>query len=165
MCIEFPKYTRIVNASKRILGHIFLSLVALFLPALLLSASPPTSHFEVYCDGVGIFLAKIDGAPALGKLVLFSHMSFPPGTIGGRDFGQGKWSDVFVYRVGCVPDGKCEHIALGKVWIDAWDTSDTGDASPKRISGKYEIDLNGKHLEGVFLAKEHTSKHPLRVCM
>jgi len=136
VCIEFPKYTRIVNASKRILGHIFLSLVALFLPALLLSASPPTSHFEVYCDGVGIFLAKIDGAPALGKLVLFSHMSFPPGTIGGRDFGQGKWSDVFVYRVGCVPDGKCEHIALGKVWIDAWDTSDTADASPQISSAR-----------------------------
>jgi hypothetical protein len=35
----------------------------------------------------------------------------------------------------------------------------------KRISGKYEIDLNGKQLEGAFLAKEHTSKHPLRVCM
>jgi hypothetical protein len=42
---------------------------------------------------------------------------------------------------------------------------DTGDREPKRISGKYEIDLNGKHLEGAFVAKRHVSKHPLRLCM
>jgi len=70
-----------------------------------------------------------------------------------------------VYRDGCVPDGKCESIARGKVWIDAWDSSDTGGMPPKRISGKYEIDLSGKYLEGRFVAKEHSSKHPLRLCM
>lgn len=91
-------------------------------------------------------------------------MSFPPGTIGARYFGQGKWSDVYVFRNGCVPDGKCESIADGRVWIDASDTQDMRD-TPKRISGKYEIDLNGKHLEGSFLAKQHVSKHPLRWCM
>jgi hypothetical protein len=119
----------------------------------------------VYCDGVGIFLAKIDGAPAPQKLVLFSYVDFPPGTIGGRYFGQGKWSDVYVYRDGCVPDGKCESIARGKVWIDDWDTSETGGMPPKRISGKYEIDLSGKQLKGSFVARERSSKHTRRLCM
>ncbi len=121
------------------------------------SVATATGHFEVYCDGVGIFLAKIDSA-ASGKLVLFSLL----GTIGGRYLGQGKWSDIYVFRDGCVPDGKCESIANGRVWID---TTDKQDAQPKHISGKYEINLNGKHLEGAFLAKRHVRKRPLRLCM
>lgn len=167
VCVEVPPYTRILGASKPLRTYIFLSLILLFIPTLLVPASvtTATAHFEVYCDGVGIFLAGIHGAPAPGKLVLFSRMSFPPGTIGGRYFGQGKWSDVYVFRDRCVPDGKCDSIALGKVWIDASDMQGTGDTPPKRISGKYEIDLNGKHLEGPFVAKRHVSKHPLRLCM
>ena len=82
--------------------------------------------------------------------------------LGGRFVGQGKWSDVYVYRDGCVPDGKCENIADGKVWID---TTDEQDKQLKRISGKYEINLNGKHLEGTFLAKRHDRRRPLRLCM
>jgi len=145
-----------------------LCLIALFLLALPLSsfAANATGHFEVYCDGVGIFLAKIDGAPAPAKLVLFSYISFPPGTIGGRYLRQGKWSNASVYRNGCVPDGKCESIADAIVLIDAWDTPDySREPPPKRISGKYEIDLKGKHLEGGFVVKEHHRKHPLRLCM
>lgn len=139
-----------------------LLLSALLLPA---SAATATGHFEVYCDGVGIFLAKIDGLPAPGKLVLSSYMSFPPGTMGGRYLGQGKWSDVSVYRDGCVLDGRCGSVAHGKVWIDAWDTSHPRGGAPKRIFGKYEIDLDGKHLQGSFVAKEHSSKHPREWCM
>jgi hypothetical protein len=144
-----------------------LCLVALLLAALPGASSIATAsgQFEVYCDGVGIFLSKIDGAPAPGKLVLFSYLNFPPGSMGGRYLGEGKWSDVFIYRDGCIPDGKCESIAHGKVWIDAWDMSETGGAPPKSISGKYEIDLNGKHLQGSFVAKEHFDKRGVRVCM
>src|SRR5579859_4384850 len=165
--MEVSPYTRSLDYPKPLRTYIFLSLILLFLPALLVPASVATAtgHFEVYCDGVGIFLAKIHGAPAPEKLVLFSRMSFPPGTIGGRSFGQGKWSEVYVFRDGCVPDGKCESLAVGKVWIDASDMPDTRDTPPKRISGKYEIDLNGKHLEGPFVAKRHVGKHPLRLCM
>ena len=166
---EVPPYTRIVDASKLVRTCIFLSLIPIlfFLPASLAPASVATAtgHFEVYCDGVGIFLAQIHAAPPRGKLVLFSRVDFPPGTMDGSDFGQGKCSDVDVFRDGCGPDGKCDRIAVGKVWIDASDTPDTGGGSPKRISGKYEIDLNGKHLEGSFVAKRHISKHPLRLCM
>ena len=56
-------------------AYVFLNLIMLFVPLLLPLALVATAsgHFEVYCDGVGIFLAKIDGAPAPGKLVLFSQ--------------------------------------------------------------------------------------------
>jgi len=142
-------------------GVCLLGLIALSVPPLLTPASVPraTGHFEVYCDGVGIFLAKVDGAPTSGKLVLFSYMGFPSGTFGGEYIGQGKWSAVSVIDDGCVPDGKCPNIADGRVWIDALDTP------PKHISGKYEIKLNGKLLEGTFLAKRRDRKHPLRLCM
>jgi hypothetical protein len=142
--------------------YVRLILIVLFVPLLLpqASAATATGHFEVYCDGVGIFLAKIDGAP--GKLVLFSGMSFPPGTFGGRSFGQGKWSDIYVLRDGCVPDGKCESIADGRVWIDAPSPQDT---PPRHISGKYEINFNGKLIEGNFLARRRHRKSPLRLCM
>jgi hypothetical protein len=141
-------------------AYVFLGLVILYQPLPTLASAPSaTGHFEVYCDGVGLFLAKIDGAHDSGKLVFFSYMGFPGGTFGGKFVGQGKWSDVYVYRDGCVPDGKCESIADGRVWIDAPDTP------PKHISGKYEIKLNGKLIEGTFLAKRHNRKHPLRLCM
>lgn len=138
-------------------ASVFLSLIMLLLsPWLALAAVPAaTGHFEVYCDGVGIFLARIEGAPASGKLVLISQ----EGTIGGGYLGQGKWSDIYVVPDGCVPDGKCESIAHGRVWIDALH------APPKHISGKYEIDLNGKLLKGTFLAKRRVRKPPLRLCM
>lgn len=144
--------------------YVLLSLITLFARPLLplAAAATATGHFEVYCDGVGIFLAKIDDAPAPRKLVLFSRMSFPPGTMGGSYIGQGKWSDIYVLPDGCLPDGKCESIANGKVWIDASDEQDT---RLKRISGKYEINLNGKHIEGTFLAKRHDRRRPLRLCM
>src|SRR6202034_4770419 len=87
---------------------VFLSLIMLFVSPLLTLASVPTAsgHFEVYCDGVGLFLARIDSAPAPGKLVLFSRMGFPPGAIGGRYFGQGKGPDLYVFREGGVPEGR-----------------------------------------------------------
>jgi hypothetical protein len=135
--------------------YALLGLIMLLIPPTLASAPAATGHFEVYCDGVGLFLARIDGAPSPGKLVLFSM----GGTFGGKYIGQGKWSDVFVFRDGCVPDGKCQSIADGKVWIDARDNP------PKHISGKYEIKLNGKLLDGTFLAKKRVRKPPLRLCM
>ena len=59
-------------------ASVFLGLIVLFVPPLLTPASVPkaTGHFEEYCDGVGIFLAKVDGAPASGKLVFFSYLGF-----------------------------------------------------------------------------------------
>jgi hypothetical protein len=142
-------------------ASVFLGLIVLFAPPLLTPASVPkaTGHFEEYCDGVGIFLAKVDGPPASGKLVFFLYMGSPGGTFGGKYIGQEKWSDVSVFADGCVPDGKCQSIAHGRVWIDALDIP------PKHISGKYEVKLSDKLVEGTFVAKRRGRKHPLRLCM
>jgi len=102
-------------------AYVFVGLIVLFVPPLLTTASVPraTGHFEEYRDGVGIFLAKVDGAPPPGKLVFFAYMAFPGGS--SNILGQGKWSVVSVFGYGCVPDGKCQSIADGRVWIDALD--------------------------------------------
>lgn len=146
------------NLSRTCFKLAFLSVIVLFLSPLptLASARTATGHFEVYCDSVGLFLAKIEGAPPSRKLLLFSRLE---NTFGGKYVGQGKWSYVSVFPDGCVPSDKCESIADGRVWIDVLDTP------PKHISGKYEIKLNGKLLEGTFLAKRRIRKPPLRLCM
>ena len=147
--------------------YIRLCLILLYLPSLALPAfaANATGHFEVYCDGVGIFLAKIEGAPAPRKLVLFSYIGCPPSTLGGHYLRRGLWSNVSVFRNGCVPDGKCESITDGKVWIDGRDSPNMKEAPPTLISGKYEINLKGKHLEGIFVVKQYHRRHPLRLCM
>jgi hypothetical protein len=151
---------------KGIQVSLWLGVVAVLLNGVL-SAAPEhnaTGQYEIYCDGVGLFLRDIEGAPAPRMFLLFSYLGFPGGTFAGRYIGEGKWSNVSVFRDGCLPDGKCEEIAKGKVWIDEWDKSTT-DQAPNHISGKYEIELNGKHLEGKFAANQHISKHPVRICM
>jgi hypothetical protein len=120
------------------------------------SAQSATGRFEVYCDSVGFFMAKIDGAPAPGKLFLFLYIGFP----GTPYVPKETWKDVDVYRNGCIADGKCEVLAHGKVWLD-----DEAAPDARRISGKYEIELNGQHLRGQFAAKRHDYKHPPRLCM
>jgi hypothetical protein len=151
-----------MDAPKSLRRYIWVSLIALFLPALSSSAyaANATGYFEVCCNGVGVFLAKIDGAP--GKLVLVSYVDSIAGTMGGNNLRQGSWSDVSVFPNGCFP--KCESVAHGKIWIDEWKTPDAGHGPPKRISGKYEIHFNGKRLEGRFMAKRHHSQRLLCVC-
>jgi hypothetical protein len=142
-------------------GSVLVIIAMLFALPLVSQGSEPSAsgRFEVYCDGIGIFLTKIEGPPTYRKLVLFSRIDFPPGTLGGRLLGQGKWSDISVLQDGCIPDGKCDSVANGRVWIDAPDTS------PDHISGKYEISFNGSLLKGRFHAKRRDRKSPLRLCM
>jgi hypothetical protein len=111
---------------------------------LLASSLQANGHFEVYWDGVGLFLSRVDGAPVPRKLVLFLGLGM---TFSGQNVGQGRWSDVHVFRDGCLLNDTCESMADGHVWIDALD------APPKRMSGKYEINSNGKLLKGAFVAK------------
>jgi hypothetical protein len=119
------------------------------------STADASGRFEVYCDGVGFFLLKVDGAPVPGKLFLFLYTSFP----GIPYVPKETWKDVAVYRNECFSDSKCEVLAHGKIWLD--------EAMPdaRRVSGKYEIELNGQHLRGQFAAKRRQSKHPSRICM
>ena len=151
-----------MNARNPLRIYVFAGLILLSVQPPLAPGPPSSGHFEVYCDGVGIFLNQIDSAPAPEKLVLFSQVAFPPGTDGGLLLGQGNWSETYVFPDGCVPDGKCKSIGKGKIWINTWDPDD---APPKHLSGKYELKLNGKHLEGSFLVERHDRKHPVRLCM
>src|SRR5580692_3971438 len=84
-------------------AYVFLGISMLFVPLPLASVATATGHFEVYCDGVGIFLAKIDGAPVTGKLVLFLPLSFPPGTLGGVFSNRGSGPIFIPLGVECVP--------------------------------------------------------------
>lgn len=119
------------------------------------SAQNATGRFEMYCDGVGFFLSKIDDTPAPGKLLLFLYTGFP----GIPYVPKEEWKDVSVYRYGCVADGKCAILTRGKLWLDDEATRDA-----RRVSGKYEIELNGQHLRGLFTAKRRGYSHPPRFC-
>jgi hypothetical protein len=120
------------------------------------SAQLATGHFEVYCDGVGFFLSKVDGAPAPGKFLLFLYTDFP----GIPYVPKEKWEDVLVYRNGCVADGECEVLAHGKVWLDV-----EASREARRVSGKYEIERDGQHLRGLFVLRRRNPKYPPRLCM
>jgi hypothetical protein len=120
------------------------------------SGSTAKGRFELYCAGVGIFLTKIDGAPAPRKAVLFFYSRFPPSGY----FGQGEWQEVAVYKDGCTPE-KCDSVGHGKVWIDG--PPGPEEPAPTKISGKYEIELGSKHLEGNFVAKLHLYT-PVQIC-
>jgi hypothetical protein len=85
----------------------FLTMFIFFVTALPFTAFPQrgfaatsTGHFEVYCDVIAVFLTNIEGVQ---KLVLFSQVSFPPGTFGGAYFGESKWSDVYVLMMDVSP--------------------------------------------------------------
>lgn len=154
--------TRHMNAPQFARILICLSAALLFIRVLPIASSThnATGRFEVYCDGVGFFLANIDGAPAPGKLLLFLYTGFP----GIVYVPKETWKEVYVYRDGCIADGKCEVLAHGTIWLDNEDLS-PAEADAKHISGKYEIELNGRHLHGQFAAKVHDYKYPPRLCM
>jgi hypothetical protein len=121
------------------------------------STQGATGTFEVYCDSFGFFLANIEATPAPKEFFLFLYRGFP----GFVDYlPEEEWLDVSVYPKGCSATTKCDEVARGKLLLDAVHKPDT-----TRISGKYDIDLNGRHLVGHFLAKRHQYKNPPRICM
>jgi hypothetical protein len=113
-------------------------------------------RFEAYCDGIGFFLTKVEGAPIPGKLLLFLYTDFPAVT---PEVPKGEWTNVLVYRNGCAADGKCEVLAHGRVRLDNKITH-----MDRQVSGEYEIDLGGRHLHGQFEAKRRAYKLPPRIC-
>ena len=93
---------------------------------MVLDSSWPTSTARPRQETIPIFIYRLSG------------INYVP---------KEEWKDVYVYRNGCIADGKCEVLARGKVWLD---NEAMPDAS--RVSGKYEIELNGQHLRGQFPA-------------
>ena len=119
------------------------------------SSEGATGRFEVYCDGVGLFVTKVEGAPAPRKLLLFMYTRFPGVPYVTRE----EWNDVQVYRNGCAADGKCEVLAHGRIRLDTEITPDG-----RQVAGKYEIDFTGQQLHGTFTAERQRYKHPPRIC-
>ena len=151
-------YTSSMRASRfaRIPGCLSFAALLLGVGKAATSADSATGHFETYCDGVGFFLAKIDGAPAPRKLVLFLYTGFP----GIPYVPKEEWKAVKVYRDGCAADGKCQALTNGRVRLQSEITPDG-----RRVSGKYEIQLGGQNLQGEFAAERRLYKHPPRLCM
>jgi len=85
--------------------------------------------------------------------------------MGGTILGQGMWNEIFVLKDGCLPAGTCKSIGEGRIWIDHWETPESGSGPLKHISGRYDIELNGRRLQGFFGVKIHNRKKPLRICM
>jgi hypothetical protein len=122
------------------------------------STHEASGRFEVYCDSVGFYLGKIDGAPAPAEFFLLMYRGFP-GFIDALPGGS--WLEVSVYPKDCRADGKCEtrKVADGRLWLDA-----EHDPGGKQISGKYDIDFNGQHATGRFAATRREYKKPPRMC-
>jgi len=121
------------------------------------SAQDASGRFEVYCDGIGFFLTRVVGAPPTRKMLLFLRTDFP----GIPYVPKNEWKSVYVYRDGCVPDGKCEVLTNGKVRLDNEFTPDS-----RHATGQYEIELAGQYIHGQFAAgwRQRRYKSPVRIC-
>jgi hypothetical protein len=58
---------------------------------------------------------------------------------------QELWEHVHSER--CSSAAKCEAATHARIWLDK------GNVKFKRVSGKYDVDFGGQHLEGTFLVK------------
>ncbi|MGB7280848.1 MAG: hypothetical protein WBE13_01195 [Candidatus Acidiferrum sp.] len=92
-------------------------------------------------------MSKVDGMPPGQKLIMtirhhaLSWWNYRP---------QEVWEDVFAER--CLSDGKCELATHARIWLDK------GRPNDKHVSGKYDVEFGGQHLEGRFLVKYHKEK-------
>jgi hypothetical protein len=148
--------------------RIYLGVAALLL--FVFPAAPSTheasGHFEVYCDSFGFFLAKIDGAPAPGEFFLFLYRTFP-GFV--EYLPEEEWLEISVHPKGCPnrldknshlrEDVKCDAVGHGRLSLDA-----KHEPGEKRISGKYDIDFNGQHATGRFVATRREYRDSPRIC-
>ncbi len=125
-----------------LLPLVLLALLLQVYPSALLAAQNASGWFSPHCDGASFYLSRVDGLPSGQKLNLtmrhygLSWWNYHP---------QEVWDDVYAER--CFSAGKCEAATHARIWLDK------GDARDKRVSGKYDVDFGGQHLEGKFLAK------------
>jgi hypothetical protein len=129
------------------LDLVFLALA--FQPCSLASsaAKAASGWFSPHCDGASFYMSKVDGLLSGQKLIMtirhyaLSWWNYRP---------QEVWEDVSAER--CLPDGKCELATHARIWLDK------GKPDDKHVSGKYDVDFGGQHLEGKFLVKYRKEK-------
>jgi hypothetical protein len=131
-----------VRLTTVLLVLVFLALLLQIYPLTLLAANSASGWFSPHCDGASFFLIKVDGLPAGQKLnITMRHYALP--WCNSRP--QALWEDVYAER--CSSAAKCEAATHARIWLD------TGKVKDKRISGKYDVDFGGQHLEGTFHVK------------
>jgi len=123
-------------------GLIFLVILFQLCPSHLFATTVASGWFSPNCDGASFFLTKVDGLPAGKKLNMAMHHHGLP-WLNYRP--QEVWEDVYAER--CISAGKCEAASRARIWLDK------GNPNDKRVSGKYEVDFGGQHLEGSFVVK------------
>jgi hypothetical protein len=117
-----------------------------------LLAADAIGRFEPDCGGVTFHMTKFGGMKAGEELVFRIYGGPLPWW---TYLPKNDWKDVYGER--CMAANKCEDATRARIWM--------GNTQPdsKTISGKYEIDFGGQHLEGRFLLKYHKHK-PLVIC-
>jgi hypothetical protein len=116
-------------------------------------AADSKGYFQDDCSGTTIHITKFDGPHGGQQLVLrlsTGHLHY------WYYSEESRWWDAEGKL--CSVDGKCQESTHARVWVNYAKEMD------KRISGKYEVDLNGQRLEGQFVVKNRKYK-PLPICM
>jgi hypothetical protein len=136
--------------------HLRFVLVTLLLQTSSASAFATDSkgYFQDDCSGTTIHITKIDRPHGGQQLVLrlnTGHLHY------WYYSEESLWWDAEGKL--CSVDGKCEEATHARVWVNEEKTTNY-----KRISGKYEVELNGQRLEGQFVVKYRKYK-PLPICL
>jgi hypothetical protein len=135
--------------------HISLLLLVCMLLAghsIAVAADSAKGWFEEDCSGTTFQITKFATASPSQYLVLRLSSGTPLAT---SLFEGAGWLNVQGKR--CSGVGKCEDAAQAKIWLN--ETK----GSTKRVSGKYEAEFSGEHLEGRFRVK-YRRKNPPAIC-
>jgi hypothetical protein len=114
-------------------------------------AADGEGYFQEDCSGTTIHITKIDDAHHGQQLIFRLSSSLPIRLY---------MTEAHVWNAEakrCSADGKCEEASHARVWVN----EEKG--KNKHISGKYEVDFSGQHLEGPFVVKYRKYK-PLPIC-
>jgi len=145
---------RRLNARPKavLLQLVFLALVLQSYSSALLAAKVASGRFSPHSDGASFYLSKVDGlAPGQKLIMTIRHFALPWSSYRPQEI----WEDASTEQ--CSPDGKCESATNARVWLDK------GKPNDKHVSGRYDVNFGGQHLEGGFLVKYRKEK-PLWLC-
>jgi hypothetical protein len=142
-----PARRPITRLTRALAQLVFLALALQSFPSISLAAKAASGWFSPHCDGASFYLSKINGLPSEWQLILNTrHFALPWWNYRPQEV----WEDVFAKR--CFSAGKCEAATHARIWLDK------GKPNDKHVSGKYDVDFGGQHLEGKFLVKYRKEK-------
>ncbi len=130
--------------STRIIASIWLSLIASWHQSIPpnSSAAGGSGRFVPECNGVTFYLTKVEELKVYADLAPWWVLQ-----------SEKKWKDVSGERRS--PGGKSERATNPRIWLGE------GGKNSSHISGKYQVDFGGQHLEGQFVAKYRKHSPPV----